>query len=208
LLKEDASAAPVNATEPIEAKSQQAFARVMTLAQLLKRPNIHIEDITDLYCKLLEFPKERIAGKTYNAGYQNHSVMDFLEGVGPELSYTGPAVPFIAVPTTAGTGSEATKNAVLSIPGKFKRSLRHDNLVNLAGFAKDYGRKISSGLSGYPSNRRPSFSLRDWEYGAGGLKRDRGIPSDGSCPGDECRGVCQYGFGFGVKSGCTYILIS
>jgi len=30
------------------------------------------------------------------------SVMDYLEGVGPELPYQGPAVPFIAVPTTAG----------------------------------------------------------------------------------------------------------
>jgi len=61
----------------------------------------------------------------------NHSVMDFLEGVGPELSYPGPAVPFIAVPTTAGTGSEATKNAVLSKQGKdgFKKSFRDDQLV-------------------------------------------------------------------------------
>ena len=36
------------------------------------------------------------------------SVMNYLEGVGPELKYEGPTVPFIAVPTTAGTGSEAT----------------------------------------------------------------------------------------------------
>ncbi|MEW6163548.1 MAG: iron-containing alcohol dehydrogenase [Pseudomonadota bacterium] len=58
-----------------------------------------------------------------------NSVLDHLEGVGPELPYRGPATPFIAVPTTAGTGSEATKNAVLSIAGQYKKSFRDDKLV-------------------------------------------------------------------------------
>jgi nucleoside-diphosphate-sugar epimerase len=44
------------------------------------RPNIHIEDVTDLYEMLLLEPAERIAGKIYNAGFQNRSIAD-LAGI-------------------------------------------------------------------------------------------------------------------------------
>jgi alcohol dehydrogenase len=64
---------------------------------------------------------------------QRHSVMRHLEGVGPEEPYAGPALPLVLAPTTAGTGSEATKNAVLTRHGHgrspFKKSFRDEQLV-------------------------------------------------------------------------------
>ena len=67
-----------------------------------------------------------IAGLLTNPG----EVLDYLEVVGKGQSLQNPAAPFVAVPTTAGTGAEVTRNAVLGVPArKVKASLRSPFLL-------------------------------------------------------------------------------
>ncbi len=71
------------------------------------------------------------AGKAISAMLpQEGSVVPFLECVDTR-KHDGRKIPYIAVPTSSGTGAEATKNAVLSSVGAdgYKSSLRHDNFV-------------------------------------------------------------------------------
>lgn len=43
------------------------------------RPNLHIQDMADLYVQLMEEPAERVAGKVFNVGYQNRTVREIAE---------------------------------------------------------------------------------------------------------------------------------
>jgi len=67
-----------------------------------------------------------ISGLMTNQGY----IKDYLEGVGKGKKLVKDPAPFIAIPTTAGTGSEVTKNAVItSTVEKYKKSFRDDRLI-------------------------------------------------------------------------------
>jgi len=72
-----------------------------------------------------------VAGLVGNPGAPN----EYLEVVGRGAPLPGPGLPFVAVPTTAGTGTEVTRNAVLTAIGAgVKVSLRSPHLLARAAF--------------------------------------------------------------------------
>jgi len=74
--------------------------RITIFGGTQKRPNIHIEDITDLYAELLTAPAELIAGKTFNAAYQNHTVAQLGEIVRAIVEREMPELAPITVETS------------------------------------------------------------------------------------------------------------
>lgn len=53
--------------------------RIRVFGGAQKRPNIHIDDMANLYLFLLDQPDEKIDGNIYNAGYENFTVMELAE---------------------------------------------------------------------------------------------------------------------------------
>jgi nucleoside-diphosphate-sugar epimerase len=60
------------------------------------RPNLHVDDMTDLYVMLLEAPDVAVDGKVWNAGYHNLKVMEIAEKVRAEI---GPKVEIVVTPS-------------------------------------------------------------------------------------------------------------
>jgi len=61
---------------------------------------------------------------------EGRSIRDYLENVGRGLKLVRPPLPVVAIPTTAGTGAEATRNAVIACyDPPVKKSLRDDRIM-------------------------------------------------------------------------------
>lgn len=82
-----------------------------------KRPNLHIEDMTNLYLELLTLPKEKINGKIFNAGYENFKVKEIAQMV---KNVIGESVDIKVEPTNDNRSyhisSEYIKNEIGFIP--------------------------------------------------------------------------------------------
>ncbi len=94
--------------------------------------------------------------------------LDYLEVVGRGQPLTKPSLPFVAIPTTAGTGSEVTRNAVLASPEhRVKASLRSPLMLPRAALVDpDLLRGLpphvvaASGLDAFAQLVEPFLSVR------------------------------------------------
>lgn len=98
----------------------------------------------------------------------NAPARDYLEGVGRGLALEAAPLPLVACPTTAGTGSEVTKNAVISSrAGRFKKSLRDARMVPTIALVDPDGQAgaprvvcVGSGLDALTQNVEAYVSRR------------------------------------------------
>jgi len=105
------------------------------------RPNIHIEDMVEIYVVLLNAPKEKIADEIFNGGYENHSVLQLAETVRDVI---GEDVVLKTTPTDDNrsyhvsskkiadrlgfTASHTIKDAVSDIKNAFEKGLLPNSL--------------------------------------------------------------------------------
>ena len=134
-----------------------ASGEVEKLMKLLKRDGVGVRPLYEISHEPLVEDVDRIFGRLHGfagegdlvlaigggsaidlakaaaamfADRQSETVADYLEGVGKCLPIVRRPLPVLAMPTTGGTGSEATKNAVISsYDPPFKKSMRSELMV-------------------------------------------------------------------------------
>ncbi len=74
--------------------------KITVFGGLQKRPNLHIEDMVDAYLLMLRAPADRIAGETFNIGYENYTVMEIAEMVKKVVEREMPNRPTIDIERT------------------------------------------------------------------------------------------------------------
>jgi nucleoside-diphosphate-sugar epimerase len=92
------------------------------------RPNLHVEDMTDLYRLLLEAPDEAVDGRIWNAGYHNLKVMEIAEKVREEI---GERVEIVVTPTDDHRSYHVSSQRILRDLGFHARRTVENAIVDL-----------------------------------------------------------------------------
>ncbi|MCA9461649.1 MAG: SDR family oxidoreductase [Nitrospira sp.] len=80
-----------------------------------QRPNLHIQDMCDLYQLLLKLPDDKIAGEIFNAGYQNQSIADIAHIVKKVVEEEFPEkgdIPIVRTPTNDNRSYRITSDKI------------------------------------------------------------------------------------------------
>ena len=99
------------------------------------RPNIHIEDMTDLYVQALAWPAAKVDGAIYNAGYENHRVLEIADTV---RGVVGADVRIVTTPTDDNRSYHISSE-------KIKRTLGFEPRHTIADAARDLVRAMGEG---------------------------------------------------------------
>jgi nucleoside-diphosphate-sugar epimerase len=105
-----------------------------------KRPNIHIDDIAELYVDLLDLPAELIAGETFNAAYQNNTVAELGEMARCVVSREMPHLAPIDIETTESNDLRSyhvSSEKINRVLGWAPRRTVEDAIVNLCRAFRD-----------------------------------------------------------------------
>lgn len=99
-----------------------------------QRPNLHIQDMCDLYRLLLEIPNRKIAGETFNAGYQNQSIMEIAKIVKKVVQEEFPdkgTIPIITTPSNDNRSYRITSDKIAAKLGFIPKKTIDDAVRDL-----------------------------------------------------------------------------
>ena len=127
-----------------------------------QRPNLHIQDMCDLYRLLLELPDEKIAGETFNAGYQNQTIKEIAHIVKSVVEEEFPEKGDIPIVTT---------------PSNDNRSYRitSEKITEKLGFRPKRGIEVAVRdlCAAFKAGKLPNSMTDDRYYNVKVLKRTR-----------------------------------
>jgi nucleoside-diphosphate-sugar epimerase len=114
------------------------------------RPNIHINDMVNLYKEALEWPSELIDGKVYNVGYHNFKVREIAEKV---RSVVGPQTQIVTTPTNDNRSYRVSSE-------KIRRELGFSATLSLEDAIRDLQMAFSGNLVPDPMSDDSYYNIR------------------------------------------------